>query len=394
MHGLMNGPLNKSIHTQKYELFIKCALHAENKINYTLENNIQGKENLYATVGNIKINISELTQKANLNHITLDAHDAEKFTAKYAHNDFGYYGYRYNSNTDPKYSAINEAERTAIQNYTGSEYASINSFLYGKTGRIHPDFYNDNGINNSANKLLLNTAFLSSGLNKIMPEVDYSGQTFRGESSTSFEEIEHRMALINSDFPVSENLAFISTSFDSYIGDAFSNGSLITFDGAYGKDISGLSHFESECELLVLPNQLLWEHCEYKEGTYYFKASVVAPLIEGKDESSQAEITEFKQLVDFANEHNIDTSFITEFNQTQIQAQGQDAPYDLINLLAELFPETLIEKNFTPNNITTSSSSPILTTVEAPSSEFMEPQHLLPIHDELAMMNNIIMCDC
>ncbi len=313
MHALVNGPLNKSLHTEMYELFVKCNLHAKQTINYSLEDNLLGKENLYASMGSIKLNISELSQKATLNHLSLNANDSQKFIN--AFDNSGYYD-SYYSHYSEKYSAINPGERQAIQNYTGSEYYSINSFLHGKTSSITSYYYNDNGINESAHRLVLNTAFLSSGLNKIMPELDYQGKTYRGEHAASKEEIQSRIDLIDSDFPISDSLAFMSTSSDNWVGQGFNSGSFITFDGAYGKDISGLSHFESESEYLVLPNQILWESYNYSNGTYYFKASIVAPLIEGKDTPSQEEIAQFQKLVEFAQNNNVDTDFITQFNQS------------------------------------------------------------------------------
>lgn len=149
-----------------------------------------------------------------------------------------------------------------------------------------------------------------------MPELNYQGKTYRGEHAASKEEIQSRIDLIDSDFPISDNFAFMSTSSDEWVGHAFNSGSFITFDGAYGKDISGLSHFESESEYLVSPNQILWESCKYSNGTYYFKASIVAPLIEGKDTPSQEDIAQFQKLVEFAQNNNIDTDFITHFNQS------------------------------------------------------------------------------
>jgi len=315
MHQLVNGPLNKSLHTEMYELFIKCNLHAKQQVNYFLEDNGSGKENLFASIGSsIKLNISELSQKVNFNHLSLDSNDSAKFASTFNSSNYydGYYNYLYFNKAD-KYADITPGEKQAIQNYTGSEYYSINSFLYGKTGSIYN--YYDNGINDSAQRLVLNTAFLSSGLNKIMPELNYHGETYRGEHAASFEEIQSRIELIDSDFPVSQSPAFISTSSDSWVGDGFSSGSFITFTGAFGKDVSGLSYFESESEYLVLPSQILWENYEYSNGTYYFKASVVAPLVEGKDVASQEEINQFQALQAFAEDNNIDTDFISKFNR-------------------------------------------------------------------------------
>lgn len=89
MHALVNGPLNKSLHTEMYELFVKCNLHAKQTINYSLEDNLLGKENLYASIGSIKLNVSELSQNATLNHLSLNASDSQKFIN--AFDNSGYY---------------------------------------------------------------------------------------------------------------------------------------------------------------------------------------------------------------------------------------------------------------------------------------------------------------
>lgn len=316
MTGLKNGPLNKDLHTQMYELIVKCVLETPDKVHYSIESDTQGKDALFTHIGATSINISELTQKINFNHLSFNQNDSYHFEQKY--NPY-YFRSEFGNGSHNQYADLSYAEKFAIYNYTGSAYHGINSFLHGKVDSLNFswDYYNDQSavLNHTANDLILNMGFLASGLNKIMPETDHHTYTYRGEHSPSYDEIQERIQITQTEEGFTYEPAFMSTSLNSYISENFSHGSLITFDNAYGKNITGLSQFEGEEEYLIPPGHILWEAYDYHYGTFHFKAKVVTPLLDDANIISENEITQFKNLIDFAEQNDIKMDFLTDFNK-------------------------------------------------------------------------------
>ncbi len=320
MSELKYGPLNKDLHTQMYELIAKCVLETPDKVQHSIKSDKNGKDALFTHIGDASINLSELTQKINFNHLSFNQNDSYHFEQSYTP-----YFFRpeFDNGYHNEYSALSYAEKIAIYNYTGSYYRDINSFLHGKVDSLHSawDYYNAQtlDLNHSANELILNMGFLASGLNKIMPETDHHSHTYRGEHSPSHDEIQMRIQLAQTEDGITYEPAFMSTSLDSYISESFSSGSLIIFDHRYGKNITGLSQFESEEEYLILPGHILWEAHDYHYGTFRFKAKVVAPLLDDANALSENELIQFKNLIDFAAQNHIKMDFITDFNQEKLK---------------------------------------------------------------------------
>lgn len=320
MSELKYGPLNKNLHTQMYELIVKCVLETPNKVQHSIKSDKHGKDALFTHIGKASINLSELSQKINFNHLSFNENDSYHFEKSYTPDFFRpEFGNGYHN----QYSALSYSEKIAIYNYTGSYYHNINSFLHGKLDSLYNawDYYNNQSIdlNHTANELIVNMGFLASGLNKIMPETDHHSYTYRGEHSPNHDEIQMRIQLTQTEDGITHEPAFMSTSLDSYVSESFSSGSLIIFDHTYGKNITGLSQFEGEEEYLIPPGHIFWEAYDYHYGTFRFKAKVVTPLLDDANTFSENELIEFKNLINFAEQNNIKMDFITDFNQEKLK---------------------------------------------------------------------------
>lgn len=305
MKDLIYGPINKSLHTQKFELLVKCILQKPDAIRYDVHKYSNGKDALFAEVGKTKINVSSLIQKINFNHLLFSKEDSEQYLKQTKSKD-------YKDNQEDKYSNLTAAEKSAIFKYTGIDYIKINSFLHGKT----PSFDSSKAdFNSSSSSLITNIGFLASGLNKIPPVTDCKITTFRGEGCISLEEVARRIECIESGDKIDMKPAFLSTSIDKSVSQVFSGGSFIEFEMPYGKDIAGLSKFQMESEYLLNPNYIFWDSYTVKNGAFHFTARIVAPLIEEENEIQIEELKELEGLINFAKTANIDLDFATPFNK-------------------------------------------------------------------------------
>ncbi len=300
MFNLAFGPLNKSLFTQELELVTKCILHNPDAVKLKIKENDNNKADILATFGNIELNLSSLFKKANFNHIQFDKTDSEKYLNHFSQNVYYYQEPYYNS----EHYNLTKAEVHAIQGYTGAEYYSINNLLYGNAFAFS---YYDQPI---LKTVVLETMMLASGLNKVPRACSLDMPSYRGEK-TPYHEIQERIDIIDNGGGIIPTKAFNSTSLDPDVARAFSVSSIVEFDGAYGKNIMDFSSFPGEQELLLSPSQIYWESYEVVDGTYVFHAKVVEPLIEGKDEPTQNDISIFNKLLDYAKKAGVGTDFIT-----------------------------------------------------------------------------------
>lgn len=323
-----NGPLNKSIYTQQFELFTKCLLACPNAVSFGYDSHA-GKKQLYGIVNNsdIKVNVSELLTKTDFTHISLSESDSKAYFKHYDKNALNNSsgtesGYQYDPNG--KCPRFMQAEYSAIKDYTGSAYYGINNFMY-KNGTNYDSELNGKVQNNNQLALdLIQMMFISSGLNKIMPDTEQSENlSFRGEHHTSQAEIQLRIDSIKSPDSFITTPAYTSTSSDNEVAKNFSGDVLIKYEGLYGKSIECISNFPHEKEYLLQPSKIQWiEHNEENKQSYghnvtthEFKARVVRPLIEEENNPDFNDIESFKKLVDWAEKNHIDTGFITEHNK-------------------------------------------------------------------------------
>ncbi len=318
-----NGPLNKSIYTQQFELFAKCLLAYPNAIHFGYQFEA-GKKQLFGYLNNseITVNISKFLKKSDFTDMELNESDNKNFFKHYAKNDNAYLDTRntYQYDKEGQCPEFMHAEYSAIKNYTGSGYISVNKMMYANG----TNYTESNGKMVDADPALdiIKTAFISSGLNKIMPDPSSSDEmkSYRGEHSTSQEEIQKRIDSIQDPDSFIETPAYMSTSSDKNVARDFSGGVLIKFEGLYGKSIECISHFPHEKEFLLQPSKIQWFDYNEKKisehaSVHEFKARVVNPLIPGENDPDFNDIEAFKNLVDWAEKNKIDTGFITPFNQ-------------------------------------------------------------------------------
>lgn len=322
----LNGPLNKSLYTQEFELFAKCLLACPKFIQFSYQME-DGKKQLFGHANNneIAVNVSKLLKKIEYTHLDLSESDSKAFFKQYVTDLNSYLDTRgtYEYDKEGKCPKFIGAEYSTIKDYTGSGYLPVNNLMY-KNGTNYIE--NNGKIVNAEEAALdiLKTAFISSGLNKIMPDTSQAQmKSYRGEHSTSPDEIQARIDSIGTPDAFTITPAYMSTSSDIAVAHGFSSGVLIEFEGLYGKSIECISHFPSEQEYLLQPSKIQWlEHHEKtidkydeRQTVHEFKARVVNPLILHENDPDFKEIQVFKNMVDWAEKNNIDTSFITPHNK-------------------------------------------------------------------------------
>ncbi|MBS0290146.1 MAG: hypothetical protein JSS07_08955 [Proteobacteria bacterium] len=317
---MLNGPINKSLFTQELELIAKCLLHAsESAVAYTHHE----KAEIHVKFDDIDIDMSSLYKKVNFNHLYLDEKDSDSYINNIdAHVSYGYDDgvYRNEGIGVQTIAPLSQAEIKAIRNFTGSGYVSVNNMLYGKTDWIW-----------SENEAVIESVLIASGLNKISPSEAVDTYTYRSESSVPLEQVNHRIDLVNHGGGITHEPAFMSTSADYKVSLNFSpfnkDKSIIIFEEAYGKDISQISYFPDEQEFLLMPSTIIWDGYEYKDGIHFFHAKVGAPL-ETEVKPTSEDYALFSKLLNWANDHDIATDFLTPFVKSQLESENMPESLD------------------------------------------------------------------
>ncbi len=306
MKDLTYGPLNKSLATQLLELVIKAAIYARNKTVFSIENG-----NMIATLGNIKVDISTLLNKANLTHIKLSEKDSKQL-----------------STYTVKDKLLTFKEIQAIQDYIGPLYHQVNSFLRNDLSLLIYE------TNHQLRISFLRVAMLASALNKIDPVLTEGKlePSYRGEKYITNAELKLRQSLIQNGGGLTKEHAFLSTSSDMHTSNFFKEKSFVTFDNLYGKPLGKRS---SEYEHLLLPGCIKWTECTLKGGIPHFKATVVNPLIEGLDDPTKEEVALFKMVKAWAEAQGI------------ISKQTEERKDD--ELFTEYTLKTVLAENYEPN---------------------------------------------
>lgn len=288
------GPLNKSLYTQEFELVIKTLLNKPNDVSLKFINN-----DWHFKLHDIDININALLKKVNFSHLELSNQDSiQYFKTQMLAEPFNFH------------KNLTKAEISAIKDYTGSAYINMNNLLHGKLGPFI--------TGSDLKSILLKTAFLGSGLNKIPTEHStLHTKTYRGDKP-SLDEISDRIDLIKNGEGLSDTPAFFSTSLNLGTAESFAGKALIYFDLPYGKNVSNLSHFPGEKEFILEPCTLQWTHHEVKNGKHIFHAKKVVPLIEGKDTPVEHDIATMSKLYEWANSHNVKTDSITSHLKSKL----------------------------------------------------------------------------
>lgn len=299
---LMNGPLNKSVPTQLLELVAKCLIHTPNQVNLSF----QADKAIHAKIGTMDINLTQLFKRADFSHLSFNEQDSQKLLANNpTHTPPAFQ--KAEAQAQAQALGLSKVEYAAIVGYTCSS-TSVNKLLHDQ-------------VTYADKNAILQAVFLSSGLNKIMPSVELQNPTYRGETvNIPKKELDDRIAEIKYDDGVKSESAFMSASLDYNVAKAFSGmapgNSVIIFDSCYGKNIQPFSVYPHEKEVLLPPGKIQWESHEFKNGTHYFHAKIVAPLVEGESDPTKQELSNFKNLLKWADSHHINTDFVTPFNKT------------------------------------------------------------------------------
>lgn len=308
------GPLNKSLFTQEFELAIKTILKDPSAVSLKYEEN-----DLHFKLHDIDINLSSLLKKVNFSHLELSAEDSTQ-----------YFNAERNPEPPLEYNDLTPAEIKAIRGYTGSDYYDMNNLLHQKT-LTHAS-------SEELSSILLKTAFLGSGLNKL-PEEHHMirAKTYRGDGPTE-EGIQERIELIKNGEGLSDTPAFFSTSLDIEVAQDFARSAIIYFESAYGKDVSELSQFSSEREFLLEPCTLLWTQHAMQDEMHVFHARKVVPLIEGKDDPSHQDIETLSKLYHWANTHGVKTDSMTPHLKSVLSSHEKEMGKD--NYLDAIRPQS------------------------------------------------------
>lgn len=274
---MLIGPANKTEHTKALELLAKTVLAKPSAVSFVVEN-VPSNPTIVATIGHLRLNVSELLQKADLNHVCLDEQAGRHYTQQKITTQM-------KKSDDPKYESLNEAEMSVIYDYTNLHgYKAINSLLYGKK---EPK---------NVKCTFLKAMMFSSAINKIMPDIN-SIDLYRSEKHTPLNEINQRIRMVASR-AYKQEPAFKSTSSKASVTNlrTFSSPTGIIFTNTHGKDISGLSRFPGESEYILGPEKIQWlNHAETVDRNS-FVAQVVRPLDLDKEHVSDQDLKTYKAL--------------------------------------------------------------------------------------------------
>lgn len=332
MNQIKYGPLNKTIHTQTFELLTKTIITRPELVNIGFETQ-NGQKLIMAHVGQNAINVSNLLTRVNFHHIQMDHKDSHRYMASDMNPEFDF-------NINKTYTHLTPAERSAIATYTSGESDQMNKILYQNYQWVNPETLADN---------IVRIALVSSGLNKLMPS-ETPEETYRGESRMSAEDLQYRIELAETQGYTQEP-AFKSTSYDEFIATMFAqNNCLIKFVDFDGKDISGLSYFDYEDEILFNVEKIQWLNHEVDEsGLHIFTARAINPLDDNRDTVSTDDLDQFIALKALVEAYGISGDHLTDYNQSLIEQHIQ--PNQVEAPLTLSLDDVLDVKSFDLNEI-------------------------------------------
>jgi hypothetical protein len=284
---ILHGPLNKSKYTYALEELVQAIL-----TNQGMEFSLNDKKEPVLLVGRDKkiFYINEIIKHADLSHINIADSNLQEAYIDFLKNKainkptfeekLGVFITEQEFiDRDLKQVSgnLSYAEKCAINLYTGAECSDMNQLLRGSPNLGHNPLL-------SLQTAILNVSFCASGLNKI-PVQSYSF-AIRSESLLPQPILDQRLAAVeNADITfergfVSTSSAAINIQFDGPVKILFTGGIL-------GQDISHLSYYPGEAEVLMIPTQMKWSGYTEQNGKYYLHAQPVRTL-SGLSVESQA----------------------------------------------------------------------------------------------------------
>ena len=230
---------------------------------------------------------------------------------------------------DPEgeHSHLSYAEKLATVLYSGALCSEMNSLLRYDFGSETPG---DRALKNA----IVSVVLCSSGLNKIpIKRFDY---VFRGESGLPKKIVENRKKAMKEGGTTWER-GFVSTSYShgesKFIGDS----NVIFTGGMYGQDISKLTEYPDEHEVLLVPTQVEWKGMLTDEkGNIYFHANTVTTLSGLTPEQQQAPQEKFiqKQKADVKTDDEKQMRSKPKSITTSFNTSKQD-PHSVIEQLSD-----------------------------------------------------------
>lgn len=274
---MLNGPANKNVQTRTLELIAKFSLAYPGQVQFE---RLKGwlSSDITATVAGLKFNLTKLLAQADLNHVQLDAADSKAFMDEVVCLPF-------EGHTDKQHQSLSPAEKAAINDYTVTGYHLVNPLLYGNYDKI-----------TNVRDAFLKTMMLSSGLNKIMPDLKttplYRGEVFIPEAELAKRQ-QYSMTQAIQHVPAFKSASAAKSV--AWEGD-FGKGVKVLIENGAGKDITELAALTKEQERLLGPEMWQWLGLTDFNGETVYRAQIVRPLEEDKNIASEAQVDAYKQL--------------------------------------------------------------------------------------------------
>lgn len=262
---LLHGPLMKSKSTEDFEYIVKQLLR--NKESTFLNKNNE----CWIKIAKKNFNLSQILNKAYLQHLVLDNEDFKLYEANFGKK------YYFNLSVNQLNSDLHPAQKDVIDAYKGSGYRTMQSFLSKDFKRFN--FGLDSQNKATLIKAMIQSAILTTALNKRYPHGPVPKYCVRGETTFSEEILQSRKNLAKKN-GISYSNRFTSTSKSSRF--SFRGDVKIIYTDVVGRDISSLNPYESE--FLMPPTQIRWIKAYDKHNHAFFLAQPVAtPMYEVED---------------------------------------------------------------------------------------------------------------
>lgn len=278
---LVELPFKKSQETLDAEILIKGILQNFDAV--TIVKN-HGKYLVY--FNGKKYDLQKIIQNVNFNQINLTSNDLKAYENLLS-NKLSNTPFLNDSSHAPLYQSLTYGEKAAINVYTGSGYMNMNDLLRGDIQAVannasaQPPLTQKAASSLALKETLLHVAVAVSGLNKLpdfVPNPGPDGQprkyVYRGEYSVPSSVLEKRKKAVEEGGKTLWEMGFLSTAHTQPASGFFSSYSKvgIMIRDIKGKDVSGLSMFPYEREILFPPTQMQWlYHKEIVVDAVYHK---------------------------------------------------------------------------------------------------------------------------
>lgn len=340
------NPSHKSVYTQQLELITKILLRDIHAGQFELVPTPAAHFQLNYMLFGQTFNISQLFTQIDYQHIHLDQADGEhylNFVTQTAENKpeirvpieknyhIGNHTLKFMDNVyralepadftanDPngKYAELSFADKCAINIYSGDSFGIGNGFLRGNIELLEISVKSV-GLNPAVGEVLFNEVMLASALNKIPSEPE-TVVLYRGENSVPESIYENRLAVMQTDNPITFEPYFISTSSNVEMANHFGGKALIVFEGAQGKDITPFSLYKGEDERILLPSKILWKEVIHTNDFDLFLAQPVNTETIERGEKKE-EICKLKFLSEYLQQQDLHAvAGLTEHNYALIK---------------------------------------------------------------------------